>query len=179
MVPCSSASTRLVVNTSSRARRSRTSSSGGSSHPPLNPPAQKMAQIIMLPQTSFANCVRRASTYQHSKELFNAPKESFRRTSFEDIKGNGRLYQKQMLLASGIFAFSFGYMTSKSTVDPGGSGSGLGSKFSGGGGGNGKPTSSFSILSTRENAEEDVRKLRAQATQRPYMVGFILVTNFN
>lgn len=77
-------------------------------------------------------------------------------------------WSNKALLLSAALALSFGYATS-SAGDTGSSGSGSGAKFGrGGGGGPGKPYSS--ILSTRQSAEEDVRKLEEEAAQKPYTV---------
>jgi hypothetical protein len=76
---------------------------------------------------------------------------------------------KALLLSSAALAFSLGYASSRSAGETGSSGSGSGAKFGrSGGGGPGKPYSS--ILSTRQSAEEDVRKLEEEAAQKPYTV---------
>ena len=190
MLPCSSASTRLVVNTSCRARtpaRSRSRSTTSSNHPPISPPASRQALANGAPCLEvISSHMRRISTTRDlsRKKLSmsaSSTQKRFLRISPRVAENDDTpSYQlKKLLLAtSGALAFSFGYMASNfnSSVEPGGSGPNLGSKFTGGGGrgGGGPGTSSLSVLKTRENAEEDVRRVRSQATKRPYMVSIIV-----
>ena len=189
MLPCSSASTRLVVNTSCRARtpaRSRSRSTTSSNHPPISPPASRQALANGAPCLEvLANHMRRISTTRDlsRKKLSmsaSSTQKRFLRISprvAENDDTTSYQLKKLLLATSGALAFSFGYMASNfnSSVEPGGSGPNLGSKFTGGGGrgGGGPGTSSLSVLKTRENAEEDVRRVRSQATKRPYMVSYL------
>ena len=168
MASCASSSTRLVVTTSCRVNRGMITpthpstqlhlSGSASSNNPYHSLHTYVDNSNFVSRTLSRKIASNTSlaTRALSSEVYGVP--------LEQVGWN----YKTLLLSSAALALSFGYATS-STGETGSSSSGSGAKFSrGGGGGPGKPNSS--ILSTRQSAEEDVRKLEEEAAQKPYTV---------
>jgi hypothetical protein len=169
MASCASSSTRLVVTTSCRVNRG------------MRTPTHPSTQLHLSGSASSNSRYHSLHTYPDKSKFVSrtlsrkiAPKTSLATRALSSEVNEVPLEQegwsyKALLLSSAALAFSLGYASSRSAGETGSSGSGSGAKFGrSGGGGPGKPYSS--ILSTRQSAEEDVRKLEEEAAQKPYTV---------
>ena len=97
---------------------------------------------------------------------------SFLAVGQEDLKRSSQLH---LLLSSVALATVFGFVTATTLSTPGSSTTASGTtsaKFGRGGGGpgNSKPFNSVFTASSRERAEEDVRRLELEGSEKPYSV---------
>jgi hypothetical protein len=170
MASCASSSTRLVATTSCRVNRG------------MRTPTHPATQLHLSGSASSNSRYRSFHTYPDNSNKFVSrtlsrkitPKTPLATRALSSavnevpLEEEGWSY-KVLLISSAALAFSLGYATSRSAGETGSSASGSGAKFGrNGGGGPGKPYSSS--LSTRQSAEEDVRKLEEEAAQKPYTV---------
>lgn len=170
MATCAASSTRLVVSTSCRVRKTRTLAS-----PQLTLSGSSPSQVR---SHSFdSHCASRksiSSTFSHNlavRSSFAPLSATALAADFCEAQDQEKLTYRQLALSSAVLAFTLGFVdaTTSSSSDHGSSVSGA--KFSrkgGGGGGPLKPLSS--VFGTRKSAEEDVRKIEEEAVQNPYTV---------
>lgn len=174
MATCAAASsTRLVVNTSCRVRKTRTLASSqlaftGSSTQQVR--CHSFESRCTVPGGS------PTSLFSHSLRSSFAPLPATALAAdFCEAQYQGRQTYRELSLSAAALALTLGFAAANSSTssDNGSSisSSKLSRKGGGSGGGNGdKPLSS--VFASREKAEEDVRKVEEDAVQNPYMVSW-------
>jgi hypothetical protein len=174
MAICAASSTRLVVSTSCRVRKTRTLASPQLTSFSGSSPSQVKCHSFDSHCAS-ASSKSISSTFSHNlavRSSFAPLSATALAADFCEAQDQEKLSYRQLDLSSVVLAFSLGFVAASTSPCSDHGSSGSGAKFSrkgGGGGGPLKPPAS-SVFGARKRAEEDVRKIEEEAVQNPYTV---------
>jgi hypothetical protein len=173
MATCAASSTRLVVSTSCRVRKTRTLASPQLTSFSGSSPSQVRCHSF---DSHCASPKSISSAFSHNlavRSSFAPLSATALAADFCEAQDQEKLTYtyRQLALSSVVLAFSLGFVAATTSPSSDHGSSASGAKFSrkgGGGGGPLKPPSP--VFGARKRAEEDVRKIEEEAVQNPYTV---------